>query len=140
LPTADLELEVLIALGQRLGSRELGRMAEPSALSCPHCQGVLSEIHTPGPLRYRCQTGHAFTAEAVMKAQQDSVDEAMMIALRIMEERVTLVSRMGREERQAGRNALAELYEARAEEYGGYAETLRQAAIRSLAPIADAAE
>lgn len=139
-PPADLELEVRIALGRRLGAQELGRIAEPSALTCPHCFGVLSEIQKPGPLRYRCQTGHAFTAQAVMAAQQDGVDEALMIALRVMEERVTVVARMGREARQTGRDALAELYEARAEEYGRYAETLRQAAIRSLAPIGDAAE
>lgn len=130
----DLELEVRIALGDRLGSSNLGAIAQPSALSCPHCHGVLSEIVARGPLRYRCQTGHAFTAEAALAGQQAEVDEAMMIALRVMEERVTLVSRMGREAREQGRAAAAELYEARAEEYGRYAATLREAAVRAIAP------
>jgi two-component system chemotaxis response regulator CheB len=138
-PSAELELEVNIALGRRLGSEELGRIAEPSTLTCPHCQGVLSEIQHPGPLRYRCQTGHAFTAESVMEGQQESVGEAMMIALRVMEERITLVARMGREARHAGRDAAAELYESRAEEYEGYAGTLRQATMRSLEPLSVAA-
>jgi two-component system chemotaxis response regulator CheB len=139
-PDPALELEVAIAAGARLGSAALGDLAEPSALSCPRCNGVLSELKTAGPLRYRCQTGHAFTAEAAFESQQAQLDDALMIALRVMEERVTLVARMAKDARVGGRNAMAELYERRAEEYGGYAETLRQAAVRSLAPSAAAAE
>lgn len=133
-PAPDLELEVRIAMGARVGSDDLNAYAEPSRLSCPHCHGVLSEMHAPGPLRYRCQTGHAFTAEAAFAAQQDDVDEALMVALRVMEERVNLVARMGHDARAHGRDALAETYEARAEEYARYAATLRGAAVRSLGP------
>jgi two-component system chemotaxis response regulator CheB len=49
-----------------------------------------------------------------------------------MEERVTLVTRMAQDARQTGRNAVAELYEARAVEYGRYATILREAAIEAL--------
>jgi two-component system chemotaxis response regulator CheB len=130
----ELDLEVRIAMGSRLGSAKLGQLAEPSALSCPHCQGVLSEMRTPGPLRYRCQTGHAFTAETALAAQQNDIDEALMVALRVMEERVTLTQRMCREARDQGRDAMAETYEARADEYSRYAGVLREAAIRTVAP------
>jgi two-component system chemotaxis response regulator CheB len=135
----ELDLEVRIAMGARLGSATLGRLAEPSALSCPHCHGVLSEMQTPGPLRYRCQTGHAFTAETALAAQQGDIDEALMVALRVMEERVTLTRRMCREARDQGRNAMAETYEARADEYARYAGVLREAAIRAVAPPVDIA-
>lgn len=138
-PASELDLEVRIALGARLGSGALGRLATPSTLSCPHCHGVLSEMRTPGPLRYRCQTGHALTAESALAAQQGEVDEALMVALRVMEERVTLTRRMGREARESGRTALAETYEARAKEYAGYASTLRAAATRGLGPPFDEA-
>ena len=79
------------------------------------------------PLRFRCQIGNAMTAE-VLARRNDNVRQAMSIALRIMEERVTLVTRMAQEARQSGRNAVAELYEARAVEYGHYATILREAA------------
>lgn len=133
-PAPDLDLEVRVALGARLGSAELAKLADPAPLSCPHCHGVLSEIRGPGPLRYRCQTGHAFTAEATFEGQQPEVDEALVVAMRVMEERVALVSRMAREARDNGRTAMAELYESRAEEYGRYAETLRAATTRALPP------
>jgi two-component system, chemotaxis family, protein-glutamate methylesterase/glutaminase len=131
-PASDaLRLEVEIAAGARLGSAHLLDLAEPSALSCPECQGVLSEIRDSRPLRYRCQIGHGFTAE-FLASRIDDVDEAIRVAMRIMEERVTLVERMARDARDNGRAAVAELYESRAEEYHRYATTLRDAAVSSL--------
>jgi len=124
-------LEVEIAAGARLGAEALRTIADPSALSCPDCHGVLSEIRGERPLRYRCQIGHAQTAE-VLATRTKEVDEAMRIALRVMEERVTLVTRMAQDARSSGRTAVAELYEARAEEYGRYATILRQAAIEAM--------
>lgn len=127
----NLPLEVKIAGGSRLGSQALRTIAEPSALSCPNCQGVLSEVRNERPLRYRCQIGHAMTAE-VVAARHENFDAAMRIALRIMEERVTLVTRMAEDARSTGRNAVAELYETRAAEYTQYASILREAAAASL--------
>jgi len=71
------------------------------------------------------------TAE-VVAARTEQVDEAMRVALRVMEERVTLVTRMAEDARRTGRNTIAELYESRAEEYGRYASILRQAAIAAM--------
>jgi two-component system chemotaxis response regulator CheB len=130
-PQEALSLEVEIATGARLGSVNLRRFADPSPLSCPECHGVLSEIRQGQPLRYRCQIGDAYTAE-VIAAHIDEVDEAMRIAMRVMEERVTLVERMAADARNTGRIAVAELYDARAEEYRRYAATLRDAAVLSL--------
>jgi two-component system chemotaxis response regulator CheB len=131
-PTPDsLLFEVEVAAGARLGSDLLRRFAQPVALTCPDCAGVLSEVRGAHPLRYRCQIGHAFTADH-LAAQSARVDEAVRLAMRIMEERVELVSRMARDARETGRMAVAELYDARAEEYRRYAATLRDAAILSL--------
>lgn len=130
-PPGDLRLEVEIAAGARLGSDALRQIATPSALSCPDCHGVLSEVNSGHPLRYRCQIGHAHTAES-LATNIGEVDEAIRVAMRVMEERVTLVERMAIDARQTGRSAVAELYEARAVEYRRYASTLRDAAVASL--------
>ena len=131
IPPDDLRLEVEIAAGARLGSHNLRQIASPSALSCPDCHGVLSEMKEGHPLRYRCQIGHAHTAET-LAANIDEVDEAIRVAMRVMEERVTLVERMALDARETGRTAVAELYEARAIEYRRYAGTLRDAAVTSM--------
>lgn len=130
-PPPHLLLEVEIAAGARLGASALMEIADPSALSCPDCNGVLSEVRNEQPLRFRCQIGHAYTAE-VLATRSHEVGNAMRIALRIMEERVTLVTRMAQDARDAGRSAVAELYEARAEEFTRYANVLREAASAAL--------
>lgn len=130
----DIRLEVDIAAGERIDSDVLRRIADPAALTCPHCSGVLSVIRDAKPLRFRCQVGHAYTAETVAKHQENSVDEALRVALRIVEERAELVARMAQDGRASGRPAVAEMYEARAAEYRAYAETIRRAVLLSLAP------
>jgi len=139
-PTRELELEIRIAAGARVSGAALRSFAEPSAISCPDCHGVLSEVKVEGPLRYRCQIGHAYTAEVFMHEQQGQVDEALSVALRLMEERLTLVERMAEEAHQQGRNAVAELYGERAEEYRGHVETLRRGAVLAMVTSRQPAE
>ena len=128
----EIRLEVDIAMGERIDTERLRKIADPAALTCPACGGVLSKMRDGRPLRFRCQVGHAFTADIVAKEQEGRVDEALRVALRIIEERAELVSRMGEEGRQSGRKAIAEMYEERAREYRGYADTIRKAVLRDF--------
>ena len=130
----DLLLEVQIAAGERVGSNTLRSIADPVPITCPHCSGVMSAVQGARPLRFRCQVGHAFTAEALAHEQEDKIDEAMRVALRIIEERAELVSRMADDGRNSGRRAVAEMYDQRAEEYRRHADTLREAVLLSMAP------
>jgi two-component system, chemotaxis family, protein-glutamate methylesterase/glutaminase len=129
----DIQLEVQIAAGERIDSEALTAIANPAPLSCPSCGGVLSALKAEKPVRFRCQVGHAFAADVLAKEQESRIDEAMRIALRIIEERVELVRRMATDARQSGRYAVAEMYEARADEYRTYSEVIRRAVLQSLA-------
>jgi two-component system, chemotaxis family, protein-glutamate methylesterase/glutaminase len=130
----EIRLEVDIAMGERVGADVLERFADPAALTCPSCGGVLSKVRAGHPLRFRCQVGHGYTADILAKEQEGRADEALRVALRIIEERVELVARMAEEGRQSGRKAVAEMYAERAQEYRGYAETLRRAVLRAFDP------
>lgn len=130
----ELRLEVDIAAGERVDGGLLRRFASPSTLTCPQCSGVLSTIRGAKPLRFRCQVGHAYTAEVVAREQENAVDEALRVALRIVEERAELVSRMAEDGRNAGRLAVAEMYQERANEYRRYADTIRRAVLMALPP------
>lgn len=130
----DIRLEVAIAAGERLDSELVARIADPVPLTCPSCGGVLSVSKADGPLRFRCQVGHAYTADALATEQESQVDEALRIALRIIEERAELVSRMAQDCRLRGRTAIAQSYEGRASEYRKYANTIRQVMLASVEP------
>jgi two-component system chemotaxis response regulator CheB len=131
---SEIRLEVDIAAGERVDTGVLTQFADPAALTCPQCGGVLSTVRNSKPLRFRCQVGHALTAEVVAKEQENAVDEALRVALRIVEERAELVARMAGDGRSSGRRAVAEMYEERAKEYRQYAETIRRAVLLSMAP------
>lgn len=129
----DIRLEVAIAAGERVDTERVATIADPAPLTCPSCGGVLSQVRGGPPLRFRCQVGHAFTVDSLAKEQESRVDEALRVALRIIEERAELVARMAEDGRQAGRRAVAEMYEERAREYRVYADSLRAAVLRSFA-------
>jgi two-component system, chemotaxis family, protein-glutamate methylesterase/glutaminase len=123
----DINSEVAIALGRRSESSVLAGFSDPVALSCPACGGVLSQVRRWPPLRFRCQVGHSYTAEALASEKEGTVDEAVRVALRIMEERAELTRKMADDARRSGRDAAARSYEQRVSESHAYADILRRA-------------
>jgi two-component system, chemotaxis family, protein-glutamate methylesterase/glutaminase len=67
-----------------------------SVVACPDCRGVLWEIQEGSLLRFRCRTGHAFSPETLLAAQDDGIETALWEALRAIEERVSLRRRLVR--------------------------------------------
>ena len=66
----------------------------PSELACPACGGVLWEQSPAGGLRFRCRTGHGFTAASLLAAQNEGLETALWSALRALEEQATLSRRV----------------------------------------------
>ena len=122
-------LEIDIALGRPCLTQDIATFADPVALSCPSCGGVLSQVRTP-PLRFRCQVGHAFTADILAQEQEGSLDEAVRVALRIVEERAQLVDRLARDSEGAGRAHSARDFARKAQELREHADVLRRAALK----------
>jgi two-component system chemotaxis response regulator CheB len=90
----DLKQEAAIAERVVGTTDEVLRIAHPVPLTCPDCGGNLFEVEHGTLLRYRCHTGHAFTADALLHSAQQSLEETMWVALRMMEERKNLLSNM----------------------------------------------
>jgi two-component system chemotaxis response regulator CheB len=70
--------------------------AVPSPFSCPECHGVLFERPDGTLERFRCRTGHAYSAESLVAAQSKGLDEALWIALRALEENAALLDRLAK--------------------------------------------
>lgn len=87
----DVALEAKIAervLSDVVAVDELGDRAP---FNCPDCGGVLWQMHQKPQLRYRCHTGHAFTASVLLAEQTKKIEETLWIALRMFEERRNLL-------------------------------------------------
>ena len=91
---SQLILEAGIAAQETSMPVEPVQVGQPSRLSCPQCGGVLNEVLEPGTTRFRCQIGHAFTAETLVAAQDEELERALESALRMHRERVVLFRRM----------------------------------------------
>jgi two-component system, chemotaxis family, protein-glutamate methylesterase/glutaminase len=67
-----------------------------SPYSCPDCGGVMTEIDDEAIIRFRCRVGHAHTAETLLDAQEEEMEQAFFTALRALEERADLSRRFAR--------------------------------------------
>jgi two-component system, chemotaxis family, protein-glutamate methylesterase/glutaminase len=66
----------------------------PSPFSCPECGGVLWELNEGELARFRCRVGHAYTMTTLAEEQTDGAEEALWAAMRALEEKAALASRL----------------------------------------------
>ena len=93
---------------------DLEQIGRRSALTCPECNGNLWELQLVGPTRYRCHTGHAFTAKVLATLQSNAVEDALWSAIRALHEQERLYNRMREQALQLGRHASAAEYQVKA--------------------------
>jgi two-component system chemotaxis response regulator CheB len=98
---------------------------EPSPYGCPDCHGVLNTVPDPGVLRFRCRTGHAWSAESLVAQQDTDVEEALWTALRVLEERAEMSRRLADMATTNGREWSQDHFLARASDADRSAQLLR---------------
>jgi two-component system chemotaxis response regulator CheB len=119
-----MEAEVNIAAQENafeLGILELGEL---TPLTCPECSGTLVSIREGKLIRYRCHTGHAYTASTLLADVTKSVEESFWKAVRSLEETVILLEQSSRQFAE-GNNPVA------AEQFSRKARETRQRAIKA---------
>jgi len=90
----DLKMEAAIAERVVGSTEDVSKLGHQVAMTCPDCGGNLWQIDKGKVLRFRCHTGHSFTADSLLDRSQDSLEETLWVALRMMEERKNLLSSM----------------------------------------------
>ncbi len=91
-PDETLELENRIAMGRRYSTNiDAEDLGPHSGYICPDCNGSLIEA---GPGSYRCRVGHAWTADALLKARDDEIEGAIWVALRSLREKAKMSRRL----------------------------------------------
>lgn len=108
---AEIAERVAIGINQ---VRAIG--GERSDYSCPECGGAIWEIKEGGITRYRCHTGHMFTASELLEGKKKELEETFWVTLRILEERRSLLLKMSEEEEGKGWTRSAENKKERAGE------------------------
>jgi len=109
----EVPLETIEEAGGMADALRSDQLGNPSAFTCPECHGTLWEVSDERALRYRCRVGHAYSEETMVKAQGESSERALWAALRALEERVALMSRIAARARMRGHDATAAMFEER---------------------------
>jgi two-component system chemotaxis response regulator CheB len=134
----DLKQEAAIAERVVGDTEDVAKLGHLVPFTCPDCGGNLWEINEGRVLRFRCHTGHSFTADALLSSSQHSLEETLWVALRMMEERKNLLSSIA----VRGEGAYSVQQEERLEEMKKHINRLREFLLNgnnsgSAAPTAD---
>lgn len=119
LPAEELnQLKMEVAIASEKNAFEMGvqRLGEHTALTCPECHGALSRLHEGKLVRYRCHTGHSFTASSLLAEVTKSVEESLWGVVRGLEETAMLLEQTGQTFTDAGHETEAEAFFKKARE------------------------
>jgi two-component system chemotaxis response regulator CheB len=89
-----MNVEIKIAQEEDPLRAGLRTVSEPSAIACPECHGVLMQLKEEGRIRFRCHTGHGYTAASLLSEIAESIEDALWIAIRSMHEGGMLIRQL----------------------------------------------
>jgi two-component system chemotaxis response regulator CheB len=108
----DIIIESEIAERVVVDYENVKKIAEKSIYACPDCGGGLWGIESDKGItnRYRCHIGHSYSEKDLVVKQGEILESTLWVALRIMEERGTLLKKMEDDNNKRGFSKIATSY------------------------------
>ncbi len=104
----DVLIEATIAERVLSDLSSVNKVGGQVPFNCPGCGGVLWKVEKDINPRFRCHTGHAYTAASLLAEQTKKIEETMWTALRMFEERKNLLTEMARGKEGVGSKSALE--------------------------------
>ncbi|GAB3255783.1 chemotaxis protein CheB [Larkinella harenae] len=120
-----LETEVNIAAQENAFEMGVLNMGDLTPLTCPECNGALVSIKEGKLIRYRCHTGHAFTANSLLAEVTKTIEDNLWKSVKSLEETVILLDQSGKTFAEGNNTDAAEHYFAKAHETRERSQVLR---------------
>ncbi|MCW3111875.1 MAG: CheB methylesterase [Segetibacter sp.] len=111
-----MKMEVVIAANGNaleLGILEKGNL---TPFTCPECHGALIRLTEGTSVRFRCHTGHAFSASTLLAGVTESIEEQLWSTMRTFEEAIMLLEQIANTFKNTGKEDAAEEFFKKAEE------------------------
>jgi len=89
-----LKMEVVISKQDNAFEMGIMDMGELTPFTCPECHGVLVRLIEGKFIRFRCHTGHAYTASTLLADVSKVVEETLWAAMRGLEETTLLLKQI----------------------------------------------
>jgi two-component system chemotaxis response regulator CheB len=107
-------------------TREIGAQVP---IACPSCGGPLWKIGEEQ--RYRCNVGHSFSVNSLLREQDTVLEQALWAAVRTLEERGRMLTNLSE---QSGGSATATRYDSRAADSHFHAQRIRELLLNLAIP------
>lgn len=112
----NTEKEIKIAIQDDAMKDTIMQFGQLTPYTCPECHGVLSAITEGDRTRYRCHTGHAFSADSLLSIISENIEQSFWSTIRAIEESVILLNHMGDHFAEQNQAHLAAIYFKKANE------------------------
>lgn len=127
----DVIIESQIAERVVVDYDNVRQLGEKSIYACPDCGGGLWEINKSDDgidrvNRYRCHIGHSYSEKDLVIKQGEIFEATLWTALRIMEERKTLLKKMEEDNRKRGFSTFAKSYKEKADIIQGHVDKMKE--------------
>ncbi|RYD98199.1 MAG: chemotaxis protein CheB, partial [Sphingobacteriales bacterium] len=125
-----LKTEVIIA--SRDGAFEMGimNMGEFTPFTCPECHGALVQLKEGNIVRFRCHTGHAYTASSLLSEVTESVEGLLWQCMRGLEETDMLLKSIAQHFSAMKNTRAVALYREKSEEVARRARVIQDSIFR----------
>lgn len=135
-PMAErLEDEVKIVKDEDPPEVDPQHLGEPSMFTCPECHGVLLQLMEGSYFRFRCHTGHAYSAESLLAHIQDQIEIQLWSTIRAMQEGNMLMRVMADHVNKLHARGDSSFLFERADVLHRHANQLRQLVTATPAPV-----
>jgi len=135
----SLKYEIDVAKGGRSDMRNMDRIGRRSVLTCLDCDGVMWEIDEGELTRFRYHQGHAYSAEVMGIAIEESLRRALGSGLRALEERIALLKKLRRQAEERDSLLVANNWADKARELEAEANEIRRS-LRRIDEITEGEE
>lgn len=120
------EIEIKIALEDSAFERNIMEFGDLTPFTCPDCHGVLVKLTDGERARFRCHTGHAFSADSLLATVTEDIEDSLYNAIRGIEESVMLLNHIGNHLANNNQINLSALYFKKAFEAEERIQNIRQ--------------
>ena len=126
-------LKMEVTISTRDDAFELGIINEGqlTSFTCPECKGALVKLKEGKLMRFRCHTGHAFTASALLAGITEVNEDILWQAMRGMEEGTILMRSIAKHFKESGENDAAEIFMKKAKETAKRARVIHDSVFTS---------
>jgi two-component system chemotaxis response regulator CheB len=125
-----LKVEVAIATNSSAFEMGIVEMGELTPLTCPECHGALVRLIEGSLVRFRCHTGHAYTASALLSEVTESVEAMLWQSMRGMEELTMILNGIGSHFERLNNEDAAEIFRNKAKDSSKRARVIHASIFR----------